>query len=70
MLHSLPNTASGKSGIYMKADVRLAVLASGGGTTLQNLLDRIADRRLDAQVVRVISNNADAIVLERAAAPA
>ncbi len=50
----------------MKDGVRLAVLASGGGTTLQNLLDRIADRRLEAQVVLVASNNADALVLERA----
>ncbi len=46
--------------------VRLAVLASGGGTTLQNLLDRIADGRLRAEVVLVVSNNADAQVLERA----
>src|SRR5437660_5503328 len=46
--------------------VRLAVLASAGGTTLQNLLDQIAAGRLAAQVVLVISNNADAYALERA----
>src|SRR5438477_11882821 len=45
--------------------VRLAVLASAGGTTLQNLLDRIGDGRLRAQVVLVVSNNADAYALER-----
>lgn len=46
--------------------IRLAVLLSGGGTTLQNLLDRIADGKLDAQVVQVVSSRADAFGLERA----
>jgi phosphoribosylglycinamide formyltransferase 1 len=46
--------------------IRLAVLLSGGGTTLQNLLDRIADGRLRAQVVLVVSNRSDAFGLERA----
>jgi formyltetrahydrofolate-dependent phosphoribosylglycinamide formyltransferase len=46
--------------------IRLAVLVSGGGTTLQNLLDRIADGRLKAQVVQVVSSKADAFGLERA----
>lgn len=46
--------------------IRLGVLASAGGTTLQNFLDRIADGRLRAQVVLVVSNNADAFALERA----
>ena len=50
----------------MKPVIRLAVFLSGGGTTLQNLLDRIADRRLPAQVVLVASNNADAFGLIRA----
>src|SRR5262245_10040492 len=50
----------------MEQPIRLAVLASGDGTTLQNFLDRIADGRLRAQVVVVISNNADALALERA----
>src|SRR5436309_12959223 len=45
---------------------RLAVLLSGGGTTLQNLLDRIADGRLDAEVVHVVSSKAAAFGLERA----
>jgi formyltetrahydrofolate-dependent phosphoribosylglycinamide formyltransferase len=36
--------------------VSLAVLISGGGTTLKNLLDRIADGRLDAEVRCVISS--------------
>ena len=46
--------------------LRLAVLLSGNGTTLQNLLDRIADGRLPAEVVLVISNRSDAFGLERA----
>jgi formyltetrahydrofolate-dependent phosphoribosylglycinamide formyltransferase len=46
--------------------IRLAVLLSGGGTTLQNFLDRIAGGRLAADVVQVVSNRADAYGLERA----
>jgi phosphoribosylglycinamide formyltransferase 1 len=48
--------------------LRLAVLLSGGGTTLQNLLDHIADGRLDAEVAVVLSSRADAYGLERARA--
>ncbi len=36
--------------------IRLAVCVSGGGTTLQNLLDRIADGQLRAEVVQVIAS--------------
>jgi phosphoribosylglycinamide formyltransferase 1 len=50
----------------MTRPIRLAVLLSGGGTTLQNLLDRIEDGRLRAKVVAVVSNVADAYGLERA----
>lgn len=46
--------------------VRLAVLVSGGGTTLQNFLDRIADGSLDASVEVVVSSNSTAYALERA----
>jgi formyltetrahydrofolate-dependent phosphoribosylglycinamide formyltransferase len=45
---------------------RLAVLLSGGGTTLQNLLDRIADGRLNASVVHVVASRADAFGVTRA----
>ncbi|HEV3255923.1 MAG TPA: phosphoribosylglycinamide formyltransferase [Gemmataceae bacterium] len=48
------------------AEPRLAVLLSGGGTTLQNLIDRIADGRLAARVVQVISSSGDAFGIERA----
>jgi len=50
----------------MKSPVRLAVLLSGGGTTLQNLLDHIADGRLQAEVALVVSSRADAFGLTRA----
>jgi phosphoribosylglycinamide formyltransferase 1 len=46
--------------------IRLAVLVSGGGTTLQNLLDRCCQGRLAAQVVQVVSSHADVFALERA----
>jgi phosphoribosylglycinamide formyltransferase-1 len=46
--------------------LRLAVLLSGHGTTLQNLLDRSADGRLSAQTVLVVSSRADAFGLQRA----
>jgi phosphoribosylglycinamide formyltransferase-1 len=46
--------------------VRLAVLLSGSGTTLQNLIDRIADGRLVAKIVVVIASRADAGGIERA----
>ncbi|HEY8506495.1 MAG TPA: phosphoribosylglycinamide formyltransferase [Gemmataceae bacterium] len=50
----------------MHDPIRLAVLLSAGGTTLQNLIDRIADGRLRAEIVRVVASRADAFGLERA----
>jgi formyltetrahydrofolate-dependent phosphoribosylglycinamide formyltransferase len=44
----------------------IAVLLSGSGRSLQNLLDRMADGRLPARVVLVVSNKADAYGLKRA----
>jgi phosphoribosylglycinamide formyltransferase-1 len=46
--------------------LRLAVLVSGGGTTLQNLLDRSANGRLPAQVVLVVASTPEAGAIERA----
>jgi phosphoribosylglycinamide formyltransferase-1 len=51
----------------MAHPIRLAVFISGGGTTLQNFLDRIREGRLPAQVVLVVSSRADAVGLHRAA---
>ena len=44
----------------------IAVLISGGGTTLQNLIDRIDAGRLPARIVQVVSGRTDAFGLERA----
>jgi formyltetrahydrofolate-dependent phosphoribosylglycinamide formyltransferase len=50
----------------MNPPIRIAVLLSGSGTTLQNLLDRIADGRLRARIVRVVSSQVAALGLMRA----
>ncbi len=48
--------------------LRIVVLVSGGGTNLQAIIDRIGDGTItNAQIVKVISNNAGAYALERAA---
>jgi phosphoribosylglycinamide formyltransferase-1 len=46
--------------------IRIAVLASGGGTNLQALLDACAAGRIDGRVVAVLSNVPGAGALERA----
>jgi formyltetrahydrofolate-dependent phosphoribosylglycinamide formyltransferase len=46
--------------------IKLAVLVSAGGTTMQNLIDRIADGRLDAQIVQVVSSNEGVAGIDRA----
>ena len=46
--------------------IKLAVMVSGGGTTLQNFLDLIAAGKLDASIEVVISSNSTAFALERA----
>jgi formyltetrahydrofolate-dependent phosphoribosylglycinamide formyltransferase len=46
--------------------IRLAVLISGGGTTLQNLHDLAQAGQLPARVVLVIASKSDAFGLERA----
>ncbi|HKB39151.1 MAG TPA: phosphoribosylglycinamide formyltransferase [Gemmataceae bacterium] len=51
----------------MTKPLRIAVLISGSGTTLQNLLDRSADGRLPARVVQVVASRPDAHGLTRAA---
>jgi phosphoribosylglycinamide formyltransferase-1 len=48
--------------------LRLAVLISGGGTTLRNLIEKIGAGKLDAQIVLVISSNPAAAGLEFACA--
>jgi len=50
----------------MPSPVRLGVLISGSGRTLQNFLDLEAAGRLKAHVVKVVSSRPDAYGLERA----
>ena len=50
----------------MNQPLRLAVLLSGGGTTLQNLIDRCARGDLSATVAVVVASNAAAFGLSRA----
>lgn len=45
---------------------KLAVLASGNGSTLQAIIDAIECKKLDSRINIVISNNKDAYALERA----
>jgi phosphoribosylglycinamide formyltransferase-1 len=47
-------------------ELPIAVLLSGGGTTLQNLLDSRADGALPVRVVQVVSSRESAFGLERA----
>ena len=46
--------------------IRLAVCASGGGTTLRNLIDRTHDGRLRAEVVQVVASRPGIGAIERA----
>ena len=48
--------------------IRLAIFASGAGTTAQAVIDACAAGRIDGEVVLIVANNAGAAVLERAAA--
>lgn len=67
-----PTTAFGDSAFGSpvfdgKRKLRVLVCVSGGGTNLQAIIDAKAAGRLEnAEIVRVISNNADAYALERA----
>lgn len=45
---------------------QLVVFASGGGTTLQAIIDAIKKKELNCQINLVISNSSDAYALERA----
>jgi len=47
--------------------IRVTVLISGQGTNLQALIDASAAHRIDAEIIHVISNRAEAAGLQRAA---
>jgi phosphoribosylglycinamide formyltransferase-1 len=50
----------------MPNPIRLVALVSGGGTTLQNLIDRIATGMLSVRIAGVVSSRADAFGVTRA----
>jgi phosphoribosylglycinamide formyltransferase-1 len=50
----------------MAKPLRLVALISGGGTTLQNLIDRVAAGKLTAEIAGVVSSRTDVYGLERA----
>ncbi|GAG18119.1 unnamed protein product, partial [marine sediment metagenome] len=50
----------------MKKKLRVGVLASGGGTDLQSIIDASEKGMIDAQVVAVISDSKDSFALKRA----
>lgn len=50
----------------MKEKFRLAVLASGGGTNLQSIIDQTQNGDLNAEIALVVSNNPGAGALKRA----
>jgi formyltetrahydrofolate-dependent phosphoribosylglycinamide formyltransferase len=50
----------------MPSLLKLAVLASGSGTTLQNFIDQIAAKRLDAKIELVIGSKPGLVALDRA----
>ena len=50
----------------MKQKLRVGVLASGGGTDLQSIIDASEKKMIDAEVVAVISDKKDAFALKRA----
>src|SRR6185369_10669190 len=52
--------------VKSSSKIRVGVLISGDGTNLQAIIDRSAAGELDAEVVCVISNRADAFGLQRA----
>ena len=52
----------------MKGSIRLGVLISGSGRSLQNLIDRVADGSLSARIETVISSHPGVKGLDRARA--
>ena len=62
----MPETGSCMNESAMSDPIRLVALVSGGGTTLQNLIDRVASGALPAQIVGVVSSRADAFGVTRA----
>jgi phosphoribosylglycinamide formyltransferase-1 len=51
----------------VSAPHKIAVFVSGGGRSLENLAEQIAERKLDARIAVIISSTPKAFALERAA---
>ena len=51
---------------FVATPVRTAVLASGNGSNLQTVLDRVADGTLPLEIVAFVTNRAQAFAIERA----
>lgn len=49
-----------------KTKLKLGVLASGGGTNLQSIIDQCQQQQIDAEIVLILCNNPDAGALIRA----
>ena len=50
----------------MSKKIRLAVLVSGGGTTLRNFFDKITEGAMDAQIALVVSSRPGVYAIKRA----
>ena len=50
----------------MTKKLRVGVLASGGGTDLQSIIDASEKNMINAEVIVVITDNKDAYALKRA----
>ena len=53
---------------FRDSPIRLAICVSGGGTTLQNLLDRIKSGNLNAEIVQVIASKPGIKAIDKAIA--
>ncbi len=63
-----PTTFLNSGSPKLDGPIRLAVLISGGGTTLLNFLEKIRSRELDAEVCLVIASRVGIAGIERARA--
>ena len=68
MTNGAPNVDDLAPLSFPLSPLRMVVLISGGGTTLRNLLEKIASGTLDAEIPLVISSNPNAKGLQIAAA--
>jgi phosphoribosylglycinamide formyltransferase-1 len=56
----------GLAAVYITDMISLGILGSGSGSNMQAILDAITAGRLEARIVLVLSDNPDALILERA----